>query len=263
MTVSNVVGPIIVLLDRFVIAGIAGLAAAASYSIPQEIALRMLLLPAAVAVSVFPRFAASVSGRADASAANLPERAARLTLGLMVPASLAVIVVAEPLLQLWLGPEIARDGAYVLQIFALSVLINAPANIAFILLQARGYARWSAWLHLIELPLTIVALLLAVQRFGIEGAAWVWLLRIALDTAAMFVLARRLQPDIVSARLVLGLTCACLGALALISAGSDTGGVIARGALAVLIVAVSTAITFEKREFSSLCSTLLAIFPRR
>jgi O-antigen/teichoic acid export membrane protein len=99
MTVSNVVGPIIVLLDRFVIAGLAGLAAAASYSIPQEIALRMLLLPAAVAVSVFPRFAAAVSGRADASAEALPERAARLTLALMVPASL-VIVVAQPLLHL-------------------------------------------------------------------------------------------------------------------------------------------------------------------
>jgi O-antigen/teichoic acid export membrane protein len=143
------------------------------------------------------------------------------------------------------------------------VLINAPANIAFILLQARGYARWSAWLHLIELPLTTAALLLAVQRFGIEGAAWVWLLRIALDTAGMFYLARRLQPDIVSLRLVFGLIFSCAGALLLIVAANGAGGIVTRGALALLVVAVSAAILLERREFVSLCSTFQSFLRRR
>jgi O-antigen/teichoic acid export membrane protein len=206
-------------------------------------------------LSVFPRFAAVSGAAPDAGALDLPGRAARLTLALMVPASLATIVLAYPLLEWWLGGELALASGLVLQVFALSVLINAPAGIAFILLQARGYARWSAWLHLAELPVTVIVLFAAVVSFGVTGAATVWLLRIAIDTAALFWLARRIEPSFVSGRLVAGLVCGVLSALILIAMVKASADWLMTGALAAVLVAVSLAIIVEKREFTSLLPT--------
>jgi O-antigen/teichoic acid export membrane protein len=263
MTVSNVVGPILVLMDRFVISSVSGLAAAAVYSIPQEIALRMLLLPAAVAISVFPRFAAGLDRNSEASALALPERASRLTLGMMVPASFVTIAIAPVLLEVWLGAEIARSGAFVLQVFALSVLLNAPANIAFILLQARGHARWSAVLHLVELPVTVALLVWAVKSYGIDGAAWVWFARIVVDTAAMFLLARRIDPDVLSRRFVLGSLVATGSALLLIAIAQTVQGFAVTALVCALLMAVSLAAIFNRREFVSLKDLLATVVLRR
>ena len=81
-----------------------------------------------------------------------------------------------------------------MQLLAAGVLINAAANIPSSFLQASGRPDLNAKLHMIELPLYAPLAIWLIRRFGIEGAALAWVLRVALDTLLLFLLARRSRP---------------------------------------------------------------------
>ena len=205
VTVTNIVGPVMVVFDRFVLAAVIGLAAVSAYAIAQEIALRLLMIPAALAIAVFPRQSAlSASSATDAEAGRLTDRSARVAVAMMVPVAVIGVAAADPVLSLWLGAEVARATAPVLSVALIGVVLNAAAQIAFGMLQAAGYARATALLHVAELPLYLLALWFASSWFGVTGAAAVWVLRILVDTMAMIWLARRVQPAAFGVRAVIG-----------------------------------------------------------
>src|SRR5882757_3464657 len=165
ITVSNGVGPLMTFFDRFVLAGLLSLGSVAVYSVPQEIALRMLFIPSAFAIALFPRLAALAAAQDAATGARIAEKASRMCLALTLPACISACVLARPALVVWLGPGFAELGAPVLQCLMIGVAVSAPAQIAFTKLQAVGRARSSALLHLAELVPYGIALWLAARRF--------------------------------------------------------------------------------------------------
>ena len=58
ITVSSVVGPILVYLDRFLITSLLSIAAVAYYSAPYEAVTRLWIIPASLVMSLFPAFSA-------------------------------------------------------------------------------------------------------------------------------------------------------------------------------------------------------------
>jgi O-antigen/teichoic acid export membrane protein len=62
MTVSNVVSPLMVYVDRFLIGAFLSISAVAYYVTPHEVVTKLLVLPGAVAAVFFPAF--SRNGRA-------------------------------------------------------------------------------------------------------------------------------------------------------------------------------------------------------
>jgi hypothetical protein len=97
-----------------------------------------------------------------------------------------------------------------------------------------GRADLVAKIHLLELPCYAALLWLMVTRFGAEGAALAWTLRVFVDTVLLFVVSRRLYP---AAELRYGPVLAALigvGALALGCVIASTAG---RYGYAVLILA--------------------------
>src|SRR5207245_5800245 len=94
-------------------------------------------------------------------------------------------------LRAWLGAEFAQHGAPVLRWLAVGVFINGIAQVFATHLQGIGRPDLTAKLHLIELPIYVPALWLAIHYFGIVGAAMAWTVRVALDGALLFWLTRR------------------------------------------------------------------------
>lgn len=193
ITVSNGLGPLMAFVDRFVLAGLLSLGSVAVYSVPQEIALRLLFIPGAFAVALFPRLAALASAQDPATSARIAEKASRMCLALTLPACIVACALAGPGLRVWLGPGFADLGAPVLQCLMIGVVVSAPAQIAFTKLQAVGRARASAQLHMAELVPYGIALWLAASHFGVLGAAIVWTVRVLVDAALMIVLMRRID----------------------------------------------------------------------
>jgi O-antigen/teichoic acid export membrane protein len=217
LTVSNVVGPLMVYFDRFVIAAMLGSAAIAYYTVPYDVLNRLLLFPQAIQGVLFPNFALM---RAQNSPRILSVfgRASTSTLVLMIPPLLAIMLFATQGLDLWVGASFAQNSAATAKILMVGVLVNAMARTPFVFVQGVGYARWTALLHIVELPFYAVVLWSLLHGgVGIAGAAYAWTGRIVVDAIALYVMTVRLEPRLLrTACRDLGWTAvACLAAVAL------------------------------------------------
>ena len=186
LTVSNVVGPLMVYIDRFVIAGLLAVSWVAYYSAPYELVTRLWLIPAALTGVLFPAMAAASPERLAA----LYRTGTKAVLITVFPLALVATVFAQDWLHAWLGAEFAARGMRVAQLLCFGAAMNCLAYLPFTLLQARGRADLPAKAHLVELPLYLALLWALVARWGIEGAALAWALRCVADAAVLFVLAR-------------------------------------------------------------------------
>ena len=193
LTVSNVVGPLMVTFDRFAIGAVLSLKAVAYYMVPQEFALRVLTLPMALSSTAFPMLARRTLDGTAAQRQDLAGRSVMAALVLSLLPSLVMAAAAEPALRLWMGAEFADASAAPAAILAVGLFANCVAQIPFTALQAAGRADVTGRVHLVEVPIYVALLALALSVGGFTGAAVVWTLRTAADAVAMFWLAQRLR----------------------------------------------------------------------
>lgn len=191
MTVANLVGPLMSYIDRFVVGVVASIQVVAWYATPQEIVTRLLIAPFAICNVLFPRLTEVHAAQGGRMAGWEIERLAIGVLFLaLLPVTLLLGVFAGPILHHWVGPEFAREGASAMLVLCAGVLANAIAHVPFAAIQARGGARATALLQLVELPCYVVVLWLLASEFGAVGAALAWTLRTVVDLAALWVTAR-------------------------------------------------------------------------
>ena len=65
-------------------------------------------------------------------------------------------------------------------------------QIPYAFIQGAGRPDLTAKLHLVELPLYLILLVIAIEMAGIEGAAMAWTCRFVVDSLLMYFLALRL-----------------------------------------------------------------------
>lgn len=198
MTVTNIIGPLMVYMDRFIIGAALSISAVAYYVTPYEMVIRLWAIPAAIVTVLFPAFAAS-KGHGSSHAAALYSMGGRAILVILAPIVLVLIIFAKEGLSVWLGNDFSQKSAAVLQWLAIGVYINSYAQVPFAFIQGIGRADITAKLHLLELPIYIALVFWLLNLHGIIGVAIAWLLRIALDAALLTVIAHWLAKDISAA----------------------------------------------------------------
>lgn len=185
ISVSNLVSPVIVHVDRLVVAAALPIAASGLYGASAEIATKQWLFTAALQPVFFSAMAAALRP-APRRAAELMDRATIVTMTGLLPAVLMLVAFAEPLLTLWMGPAYAPEAGTVLRWLAIAVYVNALAQVPYAVLQSGVDVRLPAILHLVELPLYAALLYSLTVSWGLTGIAIAWFLRMALDGAAMW-----------------------------------------------------------------------------
>jgi O-antigen/teichoic acid export membrane protein len=194
MTVSNVLGPLMVTFDRFLIGSIISIAAVAYYSIPYEVVTKLWLISSALIGVLFPAF----------SATNAVDRARLVFLFkcgvkyifiILLPLALALVIFAPEGLALWLGNDFARNSTSIARLLAVAVLVNSLAQVPFTHLQSIGRPDLTAKFHLLELPFYVVTLFFLARHWGITGVAIAWLLRVIIDTFLLFWFSFRMLPE--------------------------------------------------------------------
>jgi O-antigen/teichoic acid export membrane protein len=193
MTVSNVVGPVMVTFDRFLIGALASMTSVAYYATPYEVVTKFLLVPGALIGVMFPAFSTSFAQDGERTAL-LFGRSVKSLLLLLFPLMLCTVALAQDGLKFWLGPEFAQHSFRVLQWLAVGVFLNSLAQVPFALLQGVGKADLTAKVHLIELPLYLGLLWWLIDARTIEGAAIAWTVRAAADALCLFWMAKRFLP---------------------------------------------------------------------
>ena len=191
MTVTNVIGPLMIYLDRFVIGAVVSMAAVAYYATPFEMVTKLLIIPGAILGVLFPAFAASYAQDHD-RIVQLFARGTKYLALLLFPMILVITAFAHEGLQWWLGDEFAWHSTPVLQCLAIGVFINSLAQVFITLIQGIGRPDLSAKLHFLELPIYLPVLWWAIHHYGILGAAMAWTGRAALDGILLFWLSTRL-----------------------------------------------------------------------
>jgi O-antigen/teichoic acid export membrane protein len=243
MTVANVINPIMVQLDRFLIGALLSTAAVAYYTTPYELVTKYWFLSNAVLGVIFPAFATSfVLDRVRTGL--IFGRGVKYVFLILFPLVLGTIGLAPELLTAWLGVEFAREGTFVLRCLALGVFLNGLAQVPSALLQGVGRPDVTALLHVLELPLYLATAWFLIRSRGIEGAALAWTARTALDLVFFFGMAYWVLPC--SARSVRGLAWALVPALPLLVASALPSSLVVRASLLLFVGVATVKLTWSR-----------------
>jgi O-antigen/teichoic acid export membrane protein len=194
ITAGNLIVPVLAYVDRFVIGALLSVATVAFYTTPFEAVTRLQSIPGAVAGVMFPAFA-STFVQDPRRTALLMERAVKYIFLALFPVVLLIVAFAPEGLKLWVGPVFAQNSTVVLRALAAGVFVNCLAQIPLSLVQGTGRPDLAAKLQALELPFYLPAIYWVTRRFGLEGAALAWTLRVVVDALLLFAISYRLLPQ--------------------------------------------------------------------
>jgi len=181
VTVSNLVNPVLLYVDRFFIGFLLSVSLLGAYTVPFEAVTKLWIIPASLASSLFPAFSALAATQDVSRLTLLYSRSFKYLLLLVGPVVLLLVLFAGDILTLWMGAAFARQTTAVFQILACGVFVNCFAHIPFGLLQSHGRPDLAAKVLLCELPLYLPLAWFLVRHWGIPGAAMGWALRVAIE----------------------------------------------------------------------------------
>tara|TARA_R110002051_G_scaffold280496_1_gene342102 strand:+ start:1053 stop:2246 length:1194 start_codon:yes stop_codon:yes gene_type:complete len=188
LTVSAVIGPLLVYMDRFLLASMQDLIETGIYTIPFEGVVRFLVVPSAIVGVMFPRFVVLYQSRTE-SPRPLYRETMLYVLALVTPLCLIMFVFGQQILSYWLGVTEVAQMAVIAQILAVAVMINAVGHVSQGYIQAAGLASWTGKLHVCELIVYFLYMPWLISQFGANGAATGWLVRVMISTIALYWLA--------------------------------------------------------------------------
>ncbi|WP_457553862.1 flippase [Desulfobacula sp.] len=191
MTITNIISPIMIYIDRFFISGIISVTAVAYYATPSEVVTKLTLVSSAMMAVFFPAFSSAYMQDKN-NAAGLFASGVKYVFIIIFPISLFIIIFSYEGLNLWLGPEFAQKSAVVMQILSLGVFFLCLGQVPYALIQGAGRPDITAKIHLIEMPVYLIALFLTTNEYGIKGASIAWTARLAVDSAILFYTAAKM-----------------------------------------------------------------------
>lgn len=177
VTTSSIFGPLLVIVDRFVIGGVLGAHAVTAYSVPFQLAQRIQVLPSALTTALFPKMSAAEGDERKAMAYDATHTLAAL----ITPPVLVAIFLLEPLLSLWVGREMATLSTPLGRILILGFWANAFALVPFMKLQSSGRPDLVTKVLLIEIPPYLATLWAGMKLFGLPGSAMAFAARCIVD----------------------------------------------------------------------------------
>jgi O-antigen/teichoic acid export membrane protein len=192
VTVSSVVVPVLLYLDRVIIGALLTMAAVAYYAIPYEIVTRLWIIPASLVAALFPAFSTLAGQGQRERLASLLARSMKWVLLTLGPAVVIIAAFARDILQLWLGLDFAQESTAALQILAVGVLVSSMVQVQYALVQALGRPDLAAKFHLAQLPLYALLVWWLVGVWGATGAALAQSIRLTVEALLLLGVACRL-----------------------------------------------------------------------
>ena len=186
VTVTGVVGPVLIYLDRFLIGALISMVAVTYYTAPSEVVSRLAIFPGSLMGVLFPAFSTLAGSGQHARVQNIFGRSVRYILLFMGPVVLFFVFYAGEILEHWLGTEFAQQSTLVLQILSVWLLVSSLLWLPHTLLQAVGRPDIPAKFQLLELLPYVALVWFFIGKFGIAGAALAWTLRTAFHAVLLF-----------------------------------------------------------------------------
>ncbi len=162
--------------DKFVVSGAVPLTDFAYFTLAVLVASGIAVLSSPITGAMLPRLTKLSAMADEAGLIRLYRNATQGVAVVVVPVVLLLAVFPEQVLTAWTGNEaIAANAAPVLTLYAVGNGILALAAFPYYLQVARGDLNLHVIGNLIFVLLFVPLLLLAVARFGMQGAGYAWI----------------------------------------------------------------------------------------
>jgi O-antigen/teichoic acid export membrane protein len=190
ISLVNIIGPVILYADRFIIGVLISATAISYYAVSYEVVSKLLLISGALVGVLFPVFSASYFSSPEVSK-KIFLRGIKFIFLIIYPIVFLIVIFAFEGMGVWLGDNFADNSALILQLLAIGILFNSISSIPNNFFQGTGQPRIPALINLIELPFYLLAMWLTIKHWGIQGAAITYMVAAAADALIMFAFARR------------------------------------------------------------------------
>lgn len=186
LTISGVMNPILVNIEKIMLAGIVGTTALTFYMVPYRAVEKVTMFPGALSRALFPVLS-RFDGGGDRLGAFRTASRATLVLGwVLLPLFSVLWIAGDPLLSIWMGRDFASQAIVVLLIVGAGFFVNMLAWNAVALLQAYGRPGLQTVLMLCETLVYVPVAYVFMAQWGVAGAAGAWCLRVVVDALVLW-----------------------------------------------------------------------------
>jgi O-antigen/teichoic acid export membrane protein len=189
ISLVNLIGPVILYSDRFLIGILISATAISYYAVSYEVVSKLLLISGALVGVLFPVFSASYFSNPEASK-KIFLHGIKFIFLIIYPIVFLIVIFAFEGMGIWLGEKFAEISAIILQFLAIGILFNSISAIPNNFFQGTGKPKIPAIINLIELPFYLLAMWLTIKHWGIHGAAITYMIAAAIDALIIYAVAR-------------------------------------------------------------------------
>ena len=184
-------GPMLLYFDQWLIGVILTVTTLTYYTVPFNLLSRLFVFPASIIRPLFPAFSALDATDQKDRIEHYYLRAHRYLFFALVPICFVVFVWAQEILEAWIGASFALQATDTMRILAVGFVISLLAPLSGALLNGIGRPDIVTKLYIVELPLNIASVWALTHAYGINGAAWSYVVRSIFETGLLWILVGR------------------------------------------------------------------------
>tara|TARA_B100000886_G_C20408546_1_gene485946 strand:- start:932 stop:1882 length:951 start_codon:yes stop_codon:yes gene_type:complete len=182
---SNILSPLIMNGDKFIVSSILGLSQVSIYGPTVDIALRFIMLPASFSSAIIPKLAAGIS----LNKKNFKSKVYRYhTINVLI--SIANFIVLSTsfslILKIIFSPGFADKALPILTIVSFGMFFNSLCFFPFSYLTSISKFKTIANIHLTDFLVFLFLLIVLSLKYGLVGAALAWTIRAFIDCLLMY-----------------------------------------------------------------------------
>jgi O-antigen/teichoic acid export membrane protein len=187
VSISQIIAPLLSVLERMCIGMLLPLGFVTYYSIPNDTIVRFLVIPASLVSSSYPILSQySVSIASKERAIQLYHKSISYIVYIMLLITPVLFIFGNKLLNIWLGPDLAEHCTLLFKIGAIGLFFISLAQLPNSFLQAIGKPEISAKISLFLFPFYLSSLYFFTKEYSIYGTAFVWLARVIVEVILLF-----------------------------------------------------------------------------
>jgi O-antigen/teichoic acid export membrane protein len=182
---SNVISVVQENIERLLIAGLLPISMVTYYSVPKDMLDKVYLIPSSLTRAIFP----TIVLKADSAKKDLIQlfNQALKFIGVIVSFILfGGILLAKPLLSIWVSEEFSDKATFVFQVLSFGVLASSLNMLSVSLFQGVKRPVITVVQQLIRLPIILFMAWYLISTYGLIGGAFSWILARALALAMNF-----------------------------------------------------------------------------
>ena len=171
LVISSLSTLIVTRLDRFILAYFLPLAAVTFYTLPYSLSEKLSMGVTNITSVVFPFTSELHAMNAHERVQELYLRSTKILNLVTLPLMVILVAIPGAILQFWLGPEYAAQGAMALALLGAATFLNAASAVPTVTSLGVGRAWMPACFAGAGAVINLASNFVLIPRFGINGAA--------------------------------------------------------------------------------------------